>query len=467
MSGSSHLWLGVTALQAFRQGIGTAGYNVANAGRDGFSRRRVELGPLDAAHVRGGHTGLGVEVVSIRRERDVFLDFAVRREMGRLSSDDARTQVLSALEPLLGEVDGAPLQGALSRLFDAFEALGAQADSIGVRLEVTAAAEGLASAIRRANEQIGATRSTVNQRVRDGVARVNDILEQLAQNNAQQAQLEADGSEASDLRDERDRLLDELSSLIGARGIIGEDGKVSVFVDSTGDTLLTGTAARELRLVADSQGLDRIYLDRAGEPVDMSDMLRGGEIGGYLAMRDETLTTYAERVDTLAAAVIEQFNLLHQSGFDLDGAAGLALFEPDPPGADPAAAMRVNALIAADPRTLAAASAPGAPGDGGNANAFVDLRKATIASLGDRRFTEFAADFVAEIGRDTSTAEISRQASQEIVSALETKRERVSGVSLDEEAAELVRWQQSFQAAARFMQVVNEVNDIALQLLAR
>ncbi|RMG47393.1 MAG: flagellar hook-associated protein FlgK [Acidobacteria bacterium] len=465
MSAFSHLWLGVTALRAFRRGMDTAGYNVANANTPGFSRRRVELAPLEPSAAAYNVPGLGVGVAAVRRDRDPFLDFATRREMSRLGGDAARTEVLTALEPALTAVDGSALTGPLGDLFDAFEALAVQPDDPALRRDAIAAAENLAAAIRRFDARLAEARRAADSRVADAVDRINEITRRLAQINAQQPVIEAGGPEASDLRDERDRLLDELSHLAGVQVVYDERGRANVFLQATGDALVTGTTDMPLRLSPDGEGMQRVYVSRGGERVDLTGVLRLGKLGGLLAARDETLVAYRDRLDAFATAVIEEFNAAHRAGFDLDGQPGLALFLPDPPGARPAAAIEVNTSVADDPRRVAAASAAGEPGNNENALALAGLRESTPAGLGGQTLLEAASALVGEIGRDAATADLSRQASASIVSSFESRRQEVSGVSLDEEAANLARWEQSFQAAARFMKVVNDVTEVALQIL--
>ncbi|HHN75162.1 MAG TPA: hypothetical protein ENK10_08050, partial [Acidobacteria bacterium] len=190
-----------------------------------------------------------------------------------------------------------------------------------------------------------------------------------------------------------------------------------------------------------------------------------GSLGGYLASRDEDLTSYRQQLDTLAASLIEEVNAVHRTAYDQAGVTGRNLFEPDPPGSNPAAAIRVNAEILDDPSKLATANAPGEPGNNEAVLTMLDLRTAGISGLGGLTFTGAAADVIANVGRDLATADAATEASEVIVDSLELKRQSVSAVSLDEEAADLARWQQSFEAAARFLQTVNRITETALNLI--
>ncbi len=459
-----HFSIGRSAMRAFRLGMNISGYNVANSQTPGFSRRRIELGTLPVVEVPGGLSGGGVDVLAVRRLRDPFLDFATRRELGRLGADSGRTGVLSALEPAFGDVDNAELTNAFSSLFDSIEKLTTQPDNVSVREDVINGAQQLAATIRRTDTKLVEARTDADNRVVHTVERSNEILSRLAQINQALVEEESSGSEASDLRDERDNLTDELSSLVAVRTVETSNGTINVHLDETGDTLLSGNSPRPLVLTSNSEGVKRITISRGGESVDLTDRMRGGQLGGLLAVRDHDIPGYRTRLNALAASVITEFNSIHESGYDLNGDAGVNLFEPDPPGSNAASAIQVNDVIETDPRKLAVASAPGAPGKNEIALAMLGLRGAGLSALDSRSMVGFAADILASVGHDVAQSDASREASRAIVDSLDLKRRSMSGVSLDEEAADLVRWQQSFQAAAKFMQTVNQVTETAMSI---
>lgn len=456
-----------TAMSSFRLGINVAGYNVANANTVGFSRRRMHLGTMDALPVRNGLVGMGVDVLGVTRVRDRFVDIATRDGLMQLGAERSRQEVLAGLEPVLGTVEDAALSGALSNLFDAFDTLAVQPDSPAVRADVLARAGELAATFRRADASIVQSQRAADTRLRDAVARTNEILSQLRQMNVDVVEQEATGIEASDLRDNRDALLDELTQLVPARVVEHGNGQVSVYLDGSGDTLLATVSLRPLKLTDDASGFAHVIVDRGGEQVDVTMTLRGGEVGGLLEVREDDLQSYRDTLDALASTVITEINAIHTAGFDLDGNAGLALFQPDPPGAHAASSITVNAALANDPRRIAAAGAPGEVGNNANALALVALRETDLAALGGRSLIGYTADLLAEVGRDVKTSSAAMEAGETVVNALQERRAQISGVSLDEEAADLVRWQQAFQAAARFLQMANEMVDETLDRLAR
>lgn len=260
-------------------------------------------------------------------------------------------------------------------------------------------------------------------------------------------------------------MLDELGELIPITTVEKDNGQITVMVEGTGDALLTGVSAHHLTTTQDSDGMHLVQIDHAGTKVDITATMRGGKLGGYLRARDEDLVKYRTSLDTLATELVTQFNTVHTAGFDLNGDPGEALFLPNPPTGHVAAVMTVNPNIVADYRLLAAASAPGAPGNNGNALSFIGLRSKVLPNLGGLTLGDYGAEFLANIGRDVKSVTASMEGGQAVIDALEERRQQISGVSMDEEAANLVRWQQSFQAAARFLQTANSVIDTVLNTL--
>ncbi len=461
----SQFSIGRSALRAFRVAMNNAGYNTANAYTPGFSRRRIELGAIPPVRTDGGVTSVGVQVQSVKRMRDPFLDLAFRRESGRFGADVARSKSLRSLEPILGGVENSELRGSLSSFFDSLEELVIQADSKVIRGTVVSRAQDFAATIRRTNRGLVEARQAADLEIAASVDRINAVLSRLQQLNREVVGLEAIGQQATDLRDERDSLLDEISDLMGVRVVEASNGQVSVFLEGSGDAPLAGVNQRALQVQKDSDGFLRILVDRSGEMVDLTDTLRGGRLGGLLRVRDDDIVGYQDQLNSFATAAIEEINARHKEGYDLEGNAGGSLFIPDPPGSSPASSIEVNPAIVANVDLLAASGVPGETGNSDNLHGLLSLREKDIASLEGRSLAGYAADFLAGIGSDVLESTVSLEASTVIVGSLDAQRQKVAGVNLDEEAVDLVKFQQAYEAAARYMQTVNRVTETAIALI--
>jgi flagellar hook-associated protein 1 FlgK len=193
-----------------------------------------------------------------------------------------------------------------------------------------------------------------------------------------------------------------------------------------------------------------------GSKVDLG----SGQLAGLVEVRDTTLASYRSNLDTLAKGIADAVNVLHQAGTDATGAAGLAFFTYTAGNA--AGSLAVNAVIVADPRRLAAAGAPNQPGDGSVAASIAELRTALLFGSGSQTASDVYAGLVSRIGSDTRQGTEMAANQALVVGHLERRRESVSGVSLDEEATDMIRFQHAYQAAARVITAVDEMLDLLI-----
>ncbi len=198
--------------------------------------------------------------------------------------------------------------------------------------------------------------------------------------------------------------------------------------------------------------------------VDITREFTGGKVAGYLDVRDTLIPGYRTQLDQLAYDVATQVNTRHQAGYDLNGGTGNAFFAP--PGAV-AGAARTIALAAgvAGDSSLVAASQTGTAGDNRIADALARLRDSPVASGGSSTFAQAWSQLVYRVGNDSATAQSDQTSRDSIVKAVERLRDSISGVSLDEEAAAMIKYQRAYEANAKFFTVIVETLDTLLRLV--
>jgi flagellar hook-associated protein 1 FlgK len=452
--------LGLRALNAARAGLQVAGDNIANAATPGYARRRLELVSGHPVRVTGGMLDSGVEIARIRRFEDRFLQAALEREQGTLDHSREQLRGLQEIESAFGTLGGEGVSSAYSGFAAAFSGLAAQPENVALRRTAISAADTLARQLRDAYGRLEAQRRSEDAAVDQEVTEINRLAAQLAELNVEIAREEAGGTTAAPLRDARQTVIEALVARTGGSVATAEGGRV-VFSLPGGTTLVTAERARPLAAARDASGLLRLS---GADGTDITDRLRGGKLGALLELRDDRLPARLGELDELAADLIERANALTTAASDLDGDPGQALFVPDPPPATGAArTIAVSAALLADPRLLAI-SADGAPGDGSVAIEISALATSGSARLGGRAPSAFLSEMLASIGGDVVQADVTSGVARGLVDSLLARREAVSGVSLDEEAVDLMRYQRAFEAAARFMQVLNEVSEIAVNL---
>ena len=454
-------WFGlntaVSALTAAQTALDTAAHNTANASTPGYSRQRVRLvasAPFTypAFNRSGlpGQIGTGVTVASIERARDAFLDIQIRGQNELSGYWDTRRDELAKVETVFPEPSGSGLGDVLSKFWSAWQDVAADPTSTAARAALTEQAGTMATRFNRDAGQLKTLADGINAQLRGGVNEVNDIALQLAGLNDQIQRVVVSGDNANDLSDQRDALLDRLSVLVPITVETQTDGSTTVLV--AGTDLVNHGVARAIVAGANGAG------DVEPQWSDGSAVTLGSaQLGALVEMRDTTLAGYRTQLDTLARGIADAVNAIHQSAVDATGTVGLDFLTFT--AGDEASSLAVNATIAADPRRVAAASAVNQPGDGGIAGQIADLRSALLFGSGTQTAADTYAELVSGIGSNSRQGTEMSANQGLVVDHLKTRRESISGVSLDEEATDMIRFQHAYQAAARVITAVDEMLD--------
>ena len=456
------LELGRKALQATRLALDVAGNNIANVNTPGYTRRRVDLQESGPVPVGNFFVGNGVVASRVSRVVDGLLHAQIRSASTSVGRDDATSQGLDQVEALLGESTGGGISASLSEFWSAFSRLSASPEDAAVRREAASRADALAGVIRDRAAGLTQFRRDTDRAVTATVAQVAQLSAEIGDLNRRIQLQEPGQGEASEARDLRSEKLRQLAGLVDIQVADGKSGAVYVSLAGTGDALVTEEHVSAPTITRDSDGLARIQVTRGGATVDLTDRLRGGKLGGLLVVRDDRAGRYAGDLDTLAADLVARVNTVHRAGFDATGVAGGDLFVPTAVGASAAETLQVSAAILADPRKLAAGGAAN-PGDGSNALAMAALERQSSGALGGRTATGFLADLQTGLGLDTRSARSAIETSRAALQAADERMQAISGVDLDEEAAALLQYQRSYEAAARFIAVIDEMTKSFLE----
>jgi flagellar hook-associated protein 1 FlgK len=267
--------------------------------------------------------------------------------------------------------------------------------------------------------------------------------------------MEQTGFVANDLRDRREQTLKDLSELINFTSIEEPGGQVRV---TLGDgNILVGTpgnpAFGQLTTTVNAvTGFDDIAWDAApGVPINGS--ISAGKMAGWLETRDTIAAGYITQLDALAADLITTLNAQHAAGFNLNGNTGVAFFT----GTD-ASDIGINPAVAADPAAIAAAGdLAGVPGGNGNALAIANIRSALTMNGGTATYDDYYNGMISNIGIKTAEAQFNHDFHQDALQQFENFRDSISGVSLDEEMINMVKFQQTYAASAKIITTVDEM----------
>lgn len=458
---SSTIFGGLTnvlgALQAQQYALDLTQKNIANASTPGYSRQRPEFTPGGDGNLAYGSAAPSVSVVSYR---DKFIDYRVAQELPGQGEFDTVSQALQQVDGILNTQNGKDLQSALSGFFNSFSALANAPDDLALRQQVLAQAGQLAARFHDVYTSVQNVQMSQDRAVPGVVDEINNLTKQVADLNAKVAASQAtNASDASIYRDQRQELLDKLSGLADVSYFETESGSFTV-TTSQGDVLVLEDQNRNL-MATTLPGFNMTQVVLDGKNV--TSQFQSGKLGGLLKVRDQNLAGYLTTLDNLAAGLITRVNAQNAAGWNLNGIAGGDFFTPLTAGS--AGAAHDISLAITDPRLIAAAALGAGPGSNANAQLLAGIRDDASFLPGGLAAHEFYAGLVSSVGSDYRAAADGSKTQEQILLQLKNQRDSLSGVNLDEEAVNLVKFQKAYEASARLSQVWNSLADAAMNIL--
>ena len=443
MNVSSFMGLQTTlrGLLAQQRGLDVTTHNIGNANTVGYTRQEanlvaaapLQLGASGTAKNNGAFLGQGVEVDDYRRLRDGFLDLQYRAQNTALNGHTASANALRDVEAALAEPGENGINALLGKFWSAWNDVAKNAESGPAKQALVAQAESLSTAINNLDARMAAvaTQATAEQaRILGPSGPVVAAGKQLAALDASISEAVQAGRSPNDLLDRRDTILDQLSAYgqVSVTDLGG--GSISVQFGDAATPLTNGSAF----------GWGDTSLATWAPPAMAAP---GGQLGALIAVGPQ-VAAYRTQLNDIARGLHDDVNALHGTTPAFFAATG---------GSE-AATLSVVAT-AATVRTTAGTGA------GGNeiALAIADLRGKAV----DQRY----ADLVGRIGADSYAVQRQRNTTTALVEAAEGRRQELSGVSMDEEMASMIRFQRGYQASARAMSTVDELLDVLINRTGR
>lgn len=441
-------------LQAQQLAMNISGHNIANSNTVGYTRQvpkftqqtSTPVGLFTLPYIKNISSGVVLE--EVQRIRDRYLDLQIRQESRRAAYWEAMDEGLGQIELIFGE----PGESGLSSIFDSFwntwQELAAAPESSAARVLVSETANLLAGAFNDTYSRLEKQQIQVNEEIAMKVAEVNNYLQQIYDINHQIVRLGAGGGNINDYRDQLDVLVDKLSRILSVQTKDNDNGTYTLVLQ--GQILVNSEMKNELSLGTDPvTGFYKVGLGTSGEELNLS--YQDGELRALFDLRDGSLEEYKGYLNQLAIDLINAVNALHQTGYTLE--------EPPVKGGaffvgSGASNIALNQDILVNENRIAASST-GAAGDGKIALAIAKLRGEKIINGNSATPDDYYRGFVSRLG--TQKSEISRLASNQkfLVEELEARKESVSGISLDEEMTNLIKYQHTYEAASFLINTIN------------
>lgn len=455
--------LGKRALQVQKKSLDVTGHNISNANTEGFSRQEVIQSankPHTIYHGTGaGQVGTGVKIDQIRRIRNGFVDEQIREETSAQGKWDMKQQALEEVELIFNEPSENGLRSTMDQFFNSLQELNNNPESEAVRATVRQRAMGVTDTFNHLDDQLSDYRLSLNDRIKTKVDDINSYAQRIADLNAQIGRVESMNQEPNDLRDKRDLLIDKLSKITSVQTKETSNGFVNVSIE--GQSLVWQDSANELKVEKNSKNSNLVDIKWASsnEEVTFSD----GEVKGLLGARDEEIPKYIAQLDNMAKTLVEEFNQIHKNGYGLDNSTNVDFFDPTKTSAKQ---MDLSTAVKNDLDKIAAASNSGDAngdgindyaGDGNNALKLAKLSDEKLFSSGTATFKSYYSSNIAKLGVDSQRAEKMVNNQEVLTRQLKKQRDSISGVSLDEEMSKMIKYQHSYNAAAKFTSTMDQM----------
>lgn len=458
--------IGTRALDASQLAIDVTSQNVANVGTPGYSDQVVNLEetapytPPDSSPTRPSNLGTGVEVASVTRLTNSFLNQSVYTANGNLGAYNNINNILTQVQSAFNEPSTTGIGSEMTSFFNSFSNLATDPTSVADRTTVLDQAQSMIDEFNTVSTSLSQLSPQIQAQITSTVGTVNTLATQVASLNQQIEVNTAAGNQPNDLLDQRDNLVNQLSSLVNVQVINSNNPKTgqpngSISIDIGGFALVqdgtVNTLPSQNTLPSDPPAL----LTSDGAQIPLS----SGELYG-LGKADALVANYQANLNSLASNLITAVNNQHEAGYGLDGVTGRPFFS----GTD-ASDIALSSAVANNPNAIAAATPPPpgnsvATGNGDNATAISNLASAPIVN--GSSLTDLYNAQIAQIGADAQSYQSKANNQQQVVTQLQNQQQSVSGVNLDDELTNLLQYERAYQAAAR---VINTMDNLTNTLI--
>ena len=456
------------SLSVYRAQVATASHNIANANTPGYARQEAiatETTPSSAIGTNA-YIGRGVSLQGVVQTRDIFVETQINVAYNNSASTAAQSDALSTVTAL--DPQGSrSVRNALGAFYSALRDLNQNPGDQGLRRAVVESAKTLATAFNTTVNSISTARTAIDQNLTSLVDKVNGLVASVADLNQRIALAINSGRTPNDLLDIRQSALDQLAQMVGARPVPDDHGSVNVVLPG-GTCLVSGIVPSSLKIqanTANSNHVDVVFAPQDGAtPTVLNLSELGGQIGGLLSARDNTLGVAESSLNTLAYELSTAINQQHEQGYALDGTSNHDLFMTLPGPTAAAKNIAIDPDVDADPSLVAAAgNATGGTGDATNLQKLIGTETLNLSNglNAQQGFAKLTSDFGIAVNTVNDNAAFDKNLLNDLTSA----RESASGVSTDDEMIKLTQAQSAYNALTKVIVTTNAMLDTLMKII--
>lgn len=443
--------LGYSGAQAARIGLNVTALNIANVATPGFSRQRSEQQAIAGQYGQRLSSGGGVEVSSIRRIADRFHTTQLWRATTDVSYYDCSQGYLSALETLMGGESGS-LGDGLDNLFSALSGSSDKPENPAMRQNILTEAKSLAQRFNNVAKFLQNQQRDSHSQQQERVTQINTVAANIADYNKKIREIAVNGGDTSVLCDQRDELVNNLSTLVSIRSSENDNGEYTLTMPD-GQPLVSGSDSSHLEIKPDASGEPQLWVNFAGSRY-ATGMSCGGQLGALHDYQQQTLKPMNDALQGMAEVLSTAFNQQLAQGFDLQGNPGKPLFRFN--ADDPQGMLQVSDL---QWDALALSGKAGEKGDNHNLLALLAIKDKSFAitGIGNSSLSNASALLVNTIGTRSRQNQTEQSSAQALSEAAQSQRDSFSQVNVDEEYVSLTTYTQAYHASMKVIATGDEL----------
>lgn len=441
-----------SSLFAHQQALAVTSANLANANNPAYSRQVALFGTLSPDNRASFSFGTGVAVEDVLRIRNSVTDNQIRANNHSFYESQKKATVLREIESLFSEPSEYGLSNLITEFFNSFDELALDPLSSSLRTSVVQAAQMMSEKISSVRNGISKTQHETINEASDIADKINGIVKQLNTVNKQIYDASVVGNSVNDLADMRDALLEELSEYVNINVSIDENQVANVSIGGT--FAVDGLHYKQFEIKKEDGQLMLI-----SDEDDSIVRLSGGSLNGLLDLHNSVLPKQIEALDELAMTIMENVNAIHSTGYSITDpqVTGVNFFTNYEAGK-----LEINQDIIEDPFLLAI-SGDGADGDNSIALKLAELKNQDI--LNGKTISENYSDFISKVANEINLQEQNAESYAIVLDQLHQTKMEYSGVSTDEEMMNVMKYQRSYDAAAKLITVADELIQTLLTLV--
>lgn len=452
-------------MSTYQSAIDTTSQNISNAGNADYTRQRVTF----SSEVGESGRGVGVKIEDVTRIKNDLLDSQIRKYNSSLADANRRSEIMQQIESIIAEPSDNGLSTYFNDFFNSWDKLTTNPNSSQLRYQVIESAQRLSTRFKDVFTGLDNIQSVLQKESSAKADTINGYLKQISVMNQKIYESEVRGIKASELKDQRDKAVDDLSKLVNINAQPTQNGVITVSIG--GVQAADQNSYTEFEVNFDSNGKMKL-ISKSDKSV--SAVVNSGELYAIFDLYSKKIPSYQAGFEKIINTFIDKVNDLHRSGNTLIQGASSSTDIPffgtldvlgNVQDAFTNGTININQAILDNPGNIAASDTANNDGNGGIANKIARLADSTLSELDNQKLLDAYNSQLNTMGMEKVLSDNAIQSDELIVNQLNTQKTSYSGVSIDEEMTNIMKYQKTYEAAAKMVKVADEMLQTILGMI--